>query len=94
MSETKWVGGAGRLTGYGDPGFSTFTRRAFAKGMGFTDEGMGRPIIGICNSWSELNHCNSHLKDLAEAVKRGVWSPVPVYCALAAARSSSTRSTT
>lgn len=48
-------------------------RRAFAKGMGFTDEDISRPIIGICNSWSELNHCNSHLKELSEAVKRGVW---------------------
>ncbi len=33
----------------------------------------GRPIIGICNSWSELTHCNAHLRQLAEAVKRGVW---------------------
>ncbi|MBA3643155.1 MAG: dihydroxy-acid dehydratase, partial [Chloroflexia bacterium] len=48
-------------------------RRAFAKGMGFTESDMHRPTIGICNSWSELNHCNRHLRDLAEAVKRGVW---------------------
>src|SRR5215216_3656674 len=73
VSEWRWVGGQGRLTWYGDPGFSTFMRRAFAKGMGFTDEDMGRPIIGICNSWSELNHCNGHLREIAEAVKRGVW---------------------
>jgi dihydroxy-acid dehydratase len=73
VSDYRWVGGQGRLTWYGDPGFSTFMRRAFAKGMGFTDADMGRPIVGICNSWSELNHCNSHLKELAEAVKRGVW---------------------
>ena len=33
----------------------------------------GRPLIGICNSWSELTHCNAHLRQLAEAVKRGVW---------------------
>ncbi|MFF7656604.1 IlvD/Edd family dehydratase [Streptomyces sp. NPDC007983] len=32
----------------------------------------GRPVIGICNSWSELTPCNGHLRDLAEAVKRGV----------------------
>ncbi len=32
-----------------------------------------RPIIGICNTWSELTHCNAHLRQLAEAVKRGVW---------------------
>lgn len=47
--------------------------RAFLKGMGYTDEDMdGRPIIGICNSWSELNNCNAHLRILAESVKRGV----------------------
>ena len=45
----------------------------------FMSEGYGpeayenKPIIGICNSWSELTHCNSHLRTLAEAVKRGVW---------------------
>ena len=45
----------------------------------FMAEGYGpeaydrRPIIGICNSWSELTHCNVHLRQLAEAVKRGVW---------------------
>ena len=33
----------------------------------------GKPIIGICNTWSELTHCNAHLRGLAEAVKRGVW---------------------
>ncbi len=67
------VGRRGDLTSYGDAGFSTFMRRAFAKGMGFSDEDLGRPVIGICNSWSELNHCNAHLRTVAEAVKRGVW---------------------
>lgn len=33
----------------------------------------GRPVIGIANSWSELTPCNSHLRAVAEAVKRGVW---------------------
>lgn len=33
----------------------------------------GRPVIGICNTWSELTPCNAHLRDLAEAVKRGVY---------------------
>ena len=33
----------------------------------------GRPVIGICNTWSELTPCNSHFRDLAERVKRGVW---------------------
>ena len=34
----------------------------------------GKPVIGICNSWSELNNCNVHLRQVAEAVKRGVWT--------------------
>ena len=33
----------------------------------------GRPVVGICNSWSELTHCNAHLRLVAEAVRRGVW---------------------
>ena len=32
----------------------------------------GKPIVGICNSWSELNNCNAHLREVAAAVKRGV----------------------
>lgn len=57
----------------GDPGLGKFIRRAFGKGMGYSDEDLDRPIIGICTSRSELNHCNSHLGSIAEAVKRGVW---------------------
>ena len=34
----------------------------------------GKPVIGICNSWSELTNCNVHLRQVAEAVKRGVWA--------------------
>jgi L-arabonate dehydrase len=33
----------------------------------------GRPVIGICNTWSELTPCNAHFRELAEYVKRGVW---------------------
>jgi dihydroxy-acid dehydratase len=61
------------LTSYGDSGFSTFIRRAFCKGMGLSNEDLDKPVIGICNTWSELNHCHRHLRDVAEAVKRGVW---------------------
>src|SRR5262245_472761 len=50
-----------------------FIHRAFMKGSGFTPEDMGRPVIGIAQTWSELNHCNSHLRAVADAVKRGVW---------------------
>lgn len=49
-------------------------RRAAFKAEGFGEPAYeGRPIIGICNSWSELTHCNAHLRQVAEAVKRGVW---------------------
>ena len=49
-------------------------RRAALKAEGFGEPAFeGRPVIGICNSWSELTHCNSHLRQVAEAVKRGVW---------------------
>ena len=49
-------------------------RRPAFKSQGFGEAAYdGRPIVGICNSWSELTHCNAHLRQLAEAVKRGVW---------------------
>ncbi len=47
--------------------------RAFTKSMGYSDDDLKRPVIGICNTYSELNNCNSHLREVAEAVKRGVW---------------------
>src|SRR4026207_321745 len=49
--------------------------RGYLKAEGFSDAVFdGRPVVGICNSWSELNNCNAHLRQVAEAVKRGVWS--------------------
>ena len=50
-----------------------FLHRSWLKSEGFSDESFrGRPVIGICNSWSELVNCNVHLRGLAESVKRGV----------------------
>ena len=60
-------------TFFGEQGVAGFTHRAFTKAMGFDAQDMGRPLIGICNTYSEINNCNSHLRELAEAVKRGVW---------------------
>ena len=55
--------------------YYNFARRAWLRAEGFPpDTFEGKPIIGICNSWSELNNCNSHLRTVAEAVKRGVWA--------------------
>ena len=58
---------------YGDPGLAGFITRSFAKSMGFSDEDLRRPIIGIAQTWSEFNNCHQHFRELAEAVKRGVW---------------------
>ncbi len=53
-------------------GVSGLTRRAFTAASGYELADMTRPLIGICNTYSELNHCNSHLRAVADAVKRGV----------------------
>src|SRR5437764_3974200 len=49
------------------------TRRAWFKASGFDDIDLTKPVIGIAQTWSELNHCHIHFRELAEAVKRGVW---------------------
>ena len=53
-------------------GVSGLIRRAFTAASGYDPADMSRPLIGICNTYSELNHCNSHLRAVSEAVKRGV----------------------
>jgi len=50
-----------------------FTHRSWMKNQGIPDDQFdGRPVIGICNTWSELTPCNAHFRELAERVKRGV----------------------
>ncbi|HEX2233499.1 MAG TPA: dihydroxy-acid dehydratase [Thermoleophilaceae bacterium] len=46
--------------------------RAYLKGIGFDDEALQRPIVGIANTWTETMPCNFHLRRLAERVKEGV----------------------
>ena len=59
---------------YGKLDKDGFIHRSWMKNQGFPDHAFdGRPVIGICNTWSELTPCNSGLRDLAEGVKRGVW---------------------
>ena len=59
---------------YGKLDKDGFIHRSWMKNQGFPDHAFdGRPVIGICNTWSELNPCNSGLRELAEGVKRGVW---------------------
>jgi L-arabonate dehydrase len=60
---------------WGQSDYYSFARRAWLRSEGFNRDAFdGRPVIGICNSWSELNNCNIHLRTVAEAVKRGVWA--------------------
>ncbi|MET0392123.1 MAG: IlvD/Edd family dehydratase [Chitinophagaceae bacterium] len=50
-----------------------FVHRSWMRNQGYPDDYFtGRPVIGICNTWSELTPCNGHLRDFAEIVKRGV----------------------
>jgi L-arabonate dehydrase len=52
----------------------SFIHRSWMRNQGFPNHVFdGRPVIGICNTWSELTPCNAHLRTLAEYVKRGVW---------------------
>jgi dihydroxy-acid dehydratase len=60
------------LTNYGDPAFSLYLRRSFAKSMGYSGEMLARPIVGIADSRSGFNNCHRHFPELIEAVKRGV----------------------
>lgn len=62
----------GGLTSYGDAGFSLFLRKAFIKAMGFSDDALERPIVGITNTYSDYNPCHGNVPDLIEAAKRGV----------------------
>jgi dihydroxy-acid dehydratase len=59
---------------YGRKDKDGFIHRSWMKSEGLpADVFDGRPVIGICNTWSELTPCNAGLRDLAEYVKRGVW---------------------
>ena len=60
------------LTNYGDSEFASYLRRSFAKSMGYSDEMLRRPIIGIATSASGFNNCHRLMPDLVESVKRGV----------------------
>jgi dihydroxyacid dehydratase/phosphogluconate dehydratase len=60
---------------FGRQDIDGFAHRSWLKTEGYSDLVFdGRPVIGIGNSWSELTNCNAHLRQVADAVKRGVWS--------------------
>ena len=59
---------------YGREDKDGFIHRGWMRNQGFPSHVFdGRPVIGICNTWSELTPCNAHLRGIAEHVKRGVW---------------------
>jgi dihydroxy-acid dehydratase len=72
MSDDTPKGLAGGLTHYGDPEFSLYLRRSFARSMGYGDAMLRRPIVGIAYPPSGFNNCHRHFPELIEAVKRGV----------------------
>jgi L-arabonate dehydrase len=58
---------------FGRTGKDGFIYRAWMKNQGIPDEEFrGKPVIGICNTWSELTPCNAHFRELAESVKKGI----------------------
>jgi dihydroxy-acid dehydratase len=68
-------GVSGRRSGlwFGGQDLAGFVHRTSLHAEGLSGEALGdRPVVGICNSWSELVHCNLHFRGLAAAVKRGV----------------------
>lgn len=59
---------------YGKLDRDGFIHRSWMKSQGLPDDVFdGRPVIGICNTWSEITPCNAGLREIAEHVKRGVW---------------------
>lgn len=59
---------------FGKTGKDGFIYRSWMKNQGIPDEEFrGKPVIGICNTWSELTPCNAHFREIAESVKKGVY---------------------
>ena len=59
---------------FGRNDFHGFLHRGWLKNQGWpADLFEGKPVVGICNTWSELTPCNAHFREIAESVKRGVW---------------------
>ena len=64
LRSQEWFGGNDKMG---------FVHRSWFRNQGYPDDWFrGRPVIGICNTWSDLTPCNGHLRDFAEIVKRGV----------------------
>lgn len=59
-------------TTYGDSGFSEFLRMAFQRHLGYDEKDFHKPVIGISNTYSEVNRCHAHIKPIIEAIKQGI----------------------
>ncbi len=77
MSEPKTESASRKLRSthwFGPRNKEAFIHRSWMKNQGLPDHLFdGRPVIGICNTWSELTPCNAHLREIADRVKRGVF---------------------
>ena len=62
------------LTSYGDQEFARYLRRSFARSMGYSDNLLSRPIIGIASTYSDFNNCHRGVPEIVAAIKRGVLS--------------------
>ncbi|WP_102224461.1 dihydroxy-acid dehydratase [Acidimangrovimonas sediminis] len=60
------------LTNYGDHDFSVYLRRSFASSMGYSQDMLKKPIVGIANTYSGFNNCHRHFPEMVEHVKRGI----------------------
>jgi dihydroxy-acid dehydratase len=60
------------LTSYGDEDFALFLRKAFIKAMGYSEEDLALPVVGIANTFSGYNPCHRTAPELVQAIKRGV----------------------
>ncbi|MGW1066944.1 L-arabinonate dehydratase [Streptomyces aureus] len=59
---------------YGTEGLRSFSHRARTRQLGYLpEEHLGKPVIAVLNTWSDINPCHVHLRERAQAVKRGVW---------------------
>ncbi|WP_030544603.1 L-arabinonate dehydratase [Streptomyces albus] len=59
---------------YGTDGLRAFSHRARTRQLGYLpEEHLGKPVVAVLNTWSDINPCHQHLRERAEAVKRGVW---------------------
>ncbi len=68
----KTSGLSANLTSYGDDAFSLYMRKIFLKSMGYSEDALNRPIVGITNTFSAYNSCHATVPKLIEAIKRGV----------------------